>query len=556
MLLCNYYFIPNSKGFVFASDKRYLIGDGILTKCWEKMAFIDENTAFSKKRQVIDQEMHKRASVIIKDNIGNKIESGYKSEIIGYTIKDNPDKVRGIVGELIFFEECGVMPELKLAYESARAAVEQDTYVVGNCFMWGTASPNEGNFADLRDLFTNPDGNNILSVPNIWDEGAHNTKCGFFHPSYEGLEGYDEDGNRRFMDNDGNTYVEKAKAYLVEERRKMMLKATSQFQIDAWTIERCTCPAEAMLSLSGNIFPIRELQQQLTTIRNDTKLQNFKQVGDLIFAKDNTVTWQQRKFGDIKHYKLKPEDDQRGAIVIWEHPVPHAPFGLYIAANDPYDHDAAGNPSLGSTFIYKRFNSIEGYNDMIVAEYTGRPDSADEYYENVRKLLLYYNARCLVENQNKGIITYFYNKKCDYLLIDQPDILQDILHNTKVRRGKGVHMPVKLKDVATIWLRDWLNEEYAPGKKNILKIFSEPLLEELIQFNNKGNFDRYSAMIILMILLKEYERIVVKALEQSERKQIFDQPLFTDTYFGQSNSDVGIFDMLEKRIPKEGTLII
>jgi len=44
---------------------------------------------------------------------------------------------------------------------------------------------------------------------------------------------------------------------------------------------------------------------------------------------------------------------------------------------------------------------------MIVAEYTGRPATAEDYYENVRKLLLYYNARLLYENQWKGLATYF-----------------------------------------------------------------------------------------------------------------------------------------------------
>jgi len=35
---------------------------------------------------------------------------------------------------------------------------------------------------------------------------------------------------------------------------------------------------------------------------------------------------------------------------------------------------------------------------MIVAEYTGRPATAEMFYENVRKLLVYYNARAMYEN--------------------------------------------------------------------------------------------------------------------------------------------------------------
>ena len=37
----------------------------------------------------------------VKDEYGNEIELGYKSEIIGVTLKDNPDVVRGKSGKLI-----------------------------------------------------------------------------------------------------------------------------------------------------------------------------------------------------------------------------------------------------------------------------------------------------------------------------------------------------------------------------------------------------------------------------------------------------------------------
>jgi len=85
---------------------------------------------------------------------------------------------------------------------------------------------------------------------------------------------------------------------------------------------------------------------------------------------------------------------------------------------DPYDHDESFTNSLGSTFIFKRVKAGEAWNDVIVAEYSGRPATAEEYYENVRKLLIFYNARLLFENERKGIYPYFTNKHCDYLLAD------------------------------------------------------------------------------------------------------------------------------------------
>ena len=189
------------------------------------------------------------------------------------------------------------------------------------------------------------------------------------------------------------------------------------------------------------------------------------------------------------------------------------------------DHDDSGTGSLGSTFIYKRFQSFEEYYDVIVAEYTGRPETAEEYYENVRRLLLYYNAVLLYENERKGIFPYFISKGCDYLLADQPDIINDIVRDTKVKRRKGVHMVDALKDWGEREIRDWLNEEYAPGKKNLTKILSVPLLQELIAYNDKGNFDRVMALMQVMfqdqedLHGKEYQP---KSAGNKKAKQLLD----------------------------------
>ncbi|MEF2630508.1 hypothetical protein [Megamonas funiformis] len=60
--------------------------------------------------------MRKRAGFWTKDEFGKEVEMGYKSEIIGVTLKDNPDIVRGKAGKLIIFEEAGSFPELGAAW--------------------------------------------------------------------------------------------------------------------------------------------------------------------------------------------------------------------------------------------------------------------------------------------------------------------------------------------------------------------------------------------------------------------------------------------------------
>lgn len=526
----NYYLIPNSKTYIYASNKQYLTEDGILTKAWDYMDFIDKNTAWGKKRSV-NTSMRKRAGFFTKDEFGNEIEMGYKSEIIGVSLKDNPDATRGKAGKLIIFEEAGSFPELGAAWQIARPSVEQDGLAFGTMVAFGTGGDPGSSFEALRDMFYNPDGYNCLSFENIWDSAVSNTKCGFFIPQYTNLDIRNEDGKRIYMDDDGNTNVKLSLQYILDERKIVIQNATSSVAVDRYVAERCITPQEACLEFNGNIFPKKELQEQLGLIRTNKALQNHKQVGDLIFDQSGQLKWIPKKLGDITKYPLGKDDDPKGAIVIWEHPVKDAPSGLYIIGVDPYDHDQSGTNSLGSSIVYKRFQNFESYYDIIVAEYTGRPTTAEEYYENLRKLAIYYNARIMYENERKGLFPYFTAKHCDYLLADQPDIINDIVGNSKVQRKKGCHMNKQIKQWGEGMIKDWLNEEYAPGKKNLTRILSEPLLEELISYNDTGNFDRVMALMQVMIYKEQLYNVVVKQKEKENKtKLLFDGPIFAQSW--------------------------
>lgn len=527
----NYYLFAGSKTYIYASNKQYLTEDGILTKAWDYMDFIDKNTAWGKKRSV-NTQMRKRAGFFTKDEYGNEIELGFKSEIIGVTLKDNPDVVRGKAGKLIIFEEAGSFSELGAAWQIARPSVEQDGMAFGTMIAFGTGGDEDSHFETLKDMFYNPDGYNCIGFDNIWDETPSDKKCGFFIPQYTNMDFRDDAGNRIYMDNDGNTLRRKSVEYILAERRKVIENATNSVAVDRYVAEHCITPQEACLEFGGNIFPKKELQEQLAKIRINKSLSNMKQVGDLVWETDGSLKWVIKKHGDITHYPLKKDDDPTGSIVIWEHPMKDAPTGLYILGVDPYDHDQSGTNSLGSTFVYKRFQDFENYYDIIVAEYTGRPSTAEEYYENLRKLAVYYNGRIMYENERKGLFPYFTAKHCDYLLADQPDIISDIVGNTKVQRKKGCHMNKQIKQWGEGLIKDWLNEEQAPGKKNLHNILSEPLLEELISYNDTGNFDRVMALMQVMIYREQLYNVKVKEKKKENKNRIlFEGPIFTQEWF-------------------------
>jgi hypothetical protein len=531
MLCRNFYCFPDSLSIAAASEMEFLTKNGILSKAWEMMDFIDAETAFGKKRQKTDTKMHKRAS-IVKDIDGIKTEIGYRSEIMGITMKNDPQKMRGKRAKLILYEEGGHFPNLITTWQIARPSVEDDDgFAYGLMIAFGTGSTDDQDFIGLKDLFYNPEAYNALEIENQWSEYDVDRACGFFVPQYYNMYGKDADG-REFMDKNGNSNIEVARKFILQEREKIVMSSSDRTAIDRYIIERPLTPEEACLTISTNIFPKKKLLDHLNEIRNNDALRSFKQVGRLEWTKEGTLKWEpDPRIKDLTRYQLKPGEPKEGAIVIWEHPTDNPPWGLYIAGIDPYDHDKSTTDSLGSIFIFKRFQDFESFYDLPVAEYTGRPETANEFYENCRRLIKYYNATALYENEKKGLFTYFEQKHAEHMLADQPGTIKDIIKDTKVQRGKGIHMNKEIKMWGEGKLKDYLIEEFAPGQQNLLKIYSEPLLEELINYNDDGNFDRVIAMMLVMIYREElYEIQVKKKKDENYQKTLIPQPLFTHNF--------------------------
>ena len=521
MLVRNYYMFRESVSYAIAAETEFLTKDGVLSKAWDMMDFIDNNTGWYKHRQVKNSSIHRRASFIENVN-GVPIEQGYKSEIIGISLKNDPQKARGKRGKLILFEEAGKFPNLKTAWQVARPSVEHDGEAFGLMIAYGTGGTEEADYTGLKDLFYEPDAYNCLPLRNIWDEGEHDTSCGFFIPQSANIE--------KFMDKDGNTDFDQATQFILTEREKVITNASDRNAIDRHICEQPLTPGEATLNVSTNMFPKKDLIRHLATIRNSESIKGLKQVGTLYFAPDGKVKFEQNpKLKDLTRYKIQAGESKEGAVVIWEHPTENPPWGLYIGGCDPYDHDTAVTDSLGSIFIYKRVQAFESWYDVPVAEYTGRPDKADTFYETVRMLLMYYGATLLYENEKKGLFTYFVNKHCDYLLADQPSKLKDIIKDLTVSRGKGTHMNKPIKQWMETLIRDWLLEEYEPGRKNLTKIYSEALLEELIAYDPlRGNYDRVISFGLALIYNVELQHVKIKKITDEEKIDLylFKKPLF------------------------------
>ncbi len=542
-ILCRgYYLFPGFVGLVVTENKEELIKEGFLSKAWDMMDFIDEYTPWSKKRQKVDTQLHRKASIITVDETGAKIETGYKSEIMGIAIGTNPNKVRGKRADIIFFEEAGKNKHLKEAWQVLRPSVSQDGVTFGIMVAFGTANSGDEAFNNLRDIFYNPGAWGCKGFDNIWDNTTTTKKCGFFVPAYTNLMvppellaslGFDE--NTVLLDNDGNTNIPNAIKYIEKLREPIIYGAQSQREIDLFVCEAPITISEACIMASGNIFPQRLCQDQLAKIRNDDVIRNMKQVGDLVYDDNGNLQWKPKKFGDILNYPMEKDENPRGAIAIWEHPDIDVRWNDYYVAVDPYSQDIG--TSLGSCLVWKRVKAMDAFSDCLVAEYTGRPETSDEFHENVLKIALYYKAKVMCENNVPGLITYFRNKKMEYLLYETPDIISKILENTKDNRQYGVNISQTLKLHLLGRIKDYLLEDRGNGKKGVNMLFSEPLLMELIRYTEDENADRVSAMCMVMICrdnlrLQAERRLKEDTCEKAnEKKFFFGKPVFSNEWF-------------------------
>ena len=97
---------------------------------------------------------------------------------------------------------------------------------------------------------------------------------------------------------------------------------------------------------------------------------------------------------------------------------------------------------------------------------------------------------------------------------------------SKVARVYGCHMNLQLKDAGERYVKDWLLttldfDENGNAQKVIDKIYSIRLLEELISYNRKGNFDLVSSLFMCMFQVQE-EALDVEYGEHVPNKNVSD----------------------------------
>jgi hypothetical protein len=506
-----YTFIKKSLTLVAAYDKKYLFSEiGIFTKVMDMLNHLNEHCPAFKRTRLVNKIADGRikSGYIEYTEDGTELSKGYQSAITCVSFQNNPDAARGADASKIIVEEAGTFINWNESYYAMEPSIKAGDYYTGMMVVFGTGGDMEAGTVDFAEMYYNPDNYNMMPFENVWDEDALEGKnAGFFFPMYQNYEGA--------YDKEGNSDVTKAKELLTKLREHKKANAKSPEDYLRHTTEYAWSPSEAFQIISNNVFPTEDLRRQLGFCMTKDEYKGI--CGRMAYDVNGNPEFVPDLFLKPLEYRDKSLD-KSGCIQIWEHPTPGKTYNLYTGGLDPYATDEANySESLGSLFIFKRYAIGEETHDLPVAEYTGRPQNFKEFYDQCILLIEYYNASCLYENNINNFKTHCENKHKLHLLSRTPSIVKSASNQNTNTYGLRVvgNTYSSVKNELITYVNNWLREEYEEGKSNVYKIKSVGLLQELITYNNRGNFDRFISFSLSLIRNIELSRI---------------QPAFQDPY--------------------------
>lgn len=493
------------KGIVTAYQKEYLTKDGVLNKFVDMANFCATNTQFPRKR--LKNSLQEMTWTMGYKDMELDIERGTQNTVLGVSSKDDESKLRGKRAAKILIEEFGTFPRLVDLYNVLLPSVQDGDIIFGQIYMLGTAGDNESDFAGAQEIMYNPRGYNMYALPNVFDKyNQGKPYFVFFFPGYVNRKGcYNEDGVSDII---------KALIEILMNRYRVKYNSTDPNTIIKTIAEVPITPAEAIVKTGINMFPVADLTERIGQLDSNPTEYNDVYVGDLVFGKDGQVEYKPTSAQPIRDFPHK-DNKIEGAIEIFQMPEidknTNKPYNdRYILGADPYDDDESNTMSLGSIFV------LDLWTDRIVAEYTGRPSFADDYYEICRKLCLFYNGRLNYEYNKKGLFSHFSTRNSLYLLTDVLDFLKEkqMMKDGIGNKSKGTNASPAINAYARSRLRSWLlspvpviqtidGESKEVMVPRLFTVRNRALLKELINYNSEGNFDRISAMGMLMLLRED-----------------------------------------------------
>lgn len=472
---------------------------------------------------------------------GEKIPAGFRSELFVITWKDNPTKGVGGGCDLFLVEEAGLHPQLLTSLKYITPACKDGDYTTGNVFVYGAAG-STAQVDGLNKLHFNPKAYDAFEYDNIWEPSSEYKKTGYFIPNYSCRKGHiDEDGNP----NPGSAIV----------ARDTKLEKLKNSDYENYLIELSQYPntATEMYNNRGKKrfeAQMKLIDQQIAFVKANNITGSAVDLYQDITTGE--IKWEfidEKKKRPIRVYPLPPNADKEGCVEIFEFPDHNPAKGLYIASIDSYNQeDSYYSTSLGSILIYKRISNLsgEGTHRVLVAEYTGRPQSKIDFFKTCAYLLKMYNAVAMPENEDQELVPWFVTNGYEDLLADQPDIIRQIIPDGKTKRLKGINASLPLIIAAENKIARYIDEVLGSiydddgnvrgTRYGVTRILPLALLYELKFYVNElnKNFDRVRTFGWLLLYEEEtYLNPVKEVMNDNVTRWLTDTKRFSNPDRGQ-----------------------
>ena len=494
----------------------------------EYKTFLNEHTAWyrpSTPEKVLlwEQKIEVRVN-------NRKTARGLKSKIQGASFEKNATTGVGGPTTYFFHEEAGIAPKMMDTYEYLRPAMTSGMMTTGMFIAAGSVGDLE-QCNPLKEMILNPTVNDIYAVEtDLMDADGTSGLAGLFIPEQWSMPPY--------IDEYGNSLIEEACEAIILERKKWKIELTPE-QYQLRISQKPMNIAEAFAYRKESIFPQGILQKQLRKIED--KEYSYEHI-ELEFEQDGLAVRRSNRLPISTFPVDKKQSNKEGVLVVWERPVKDPQFGMYYASVDPVSEGkTTTSDSLCSIFVYKnpvevRRETPEGLEtiiekDKIVAAWCGRYDDINKTHEQLEKIIVWYNAWTVVENNISLFIQHMIARKKQRYLVPKQQILflKDLGSNRTVYqeygwKNTGTLFKSHLISYAIEFLREQIDEETdAQGDVigqtlGVERIPDPMLLKEMLAYYPGLNVDRLVAFgaLVAFTKIQHSNRGYVKRRESDE----------------------------------------
>ena len=531
-----------------AIDKKYLTVTGGLTDFTiNNLRFYETKTPFRRGILSTDKENFR-----LGFKLPNGVESpkSWKSALFSVSAMNNPNCAIGKDAMKVKTEEISTMDNFDEFMAVTEPAMRTGSYVTGNLIGWGTATA--GNMQTFEQNFYSPQSYHFMPFENVWDKDSRNEVCGYFKPYCWGLQG--EIDGKYAMDEDGNSDIEVGLKVAYKERQEKKASSKTFADYINYLGQYANMPSESFSSTTENLFSSEELMAWEERLRTDNVFKFY--VDGWLFDKGNKVEFKPNArieaeggrhnvdFWDwIQGVPIKGHEHHHGCIRKWFSPmnvqyrnkqgemVQGTPPGMYSISYDPVGVNKenkliTNRHSHNSIKVWMNPCEYNGFRTALVAAYYGRPEKLEEADRVCYLLARYYNCIGTVGvevNRGETISNFTKWKALKYLMKDPVQIWDTSLKG-KVTATYGVVIgdgPRKLEGLRL--LKEMLyseigKDELGRPKRLFHTIYDYQTILELKKWNNIGNFDRVSEMIIRALQWKLVD--IEAAKELAHRKKI------------------------------------